>query len=103
MLSSWHTLTETRLGEAGRPVQVVGRPLSLVGRPVQKGQPNERWSASPFDGLHIECKLVVWWETSKCGSKIRETSFLTRKPAGGGKVVSQEKRWSPTLVPPPKQ
>ena len=61
----------------------------------QKGKPIARWSAAPFAGLHIECKLVEWWETSKCGPKTKETSFLSRKSADeekggllGEKVVS---------------
>ncbi|GMP95869.1 hypothetical protein CsSME_00044750 [Camellia sinensis var. sinensis] len=55
----------------------------------------ENWSPRVIGGLHTETKPVVWWETSNCGSKTKETSSLTRKPAReekyglqGEKVVS---------------
>lgn len=81
-----------------------GRPTTFPGRPTRaSGLPDKNWSANENGGLHIESKLAVWWETSKCGPKTKKISFSTRKSAGGEKEVSKEKRWSPNLEPPPKQ
>ena len=89
---SWNTLSETILQRAVRPVQVVGRLLPLVSRPGSKGSSLKRWSAGHIGGLPSECNSVVVLETKKCGSKVRETTYLSRKSDRLGKGGLQEEK-----------
>ena len=83
--------TQTDKTGGSWPTRKAGRPTTFPGQPTRaSGLPDRNWSAKGVVGLHIESKLVAWWETRKCGPKTKKTSITTRKPAVGEKVVSKE-------------
>lgn len=57
-----------------------------------KGSGRKGGRATHIGGLPGEYNTMVIWETRNCGPKVRETTYLTRKPGNEEKSGLQEEK-----------